>query len=110
MEKIFITIVALYALFVGIYFLYLRAGKRRKKDIVGKGSSIHETGQIKTDIVGKSRFDLSASKPLTAKSKPLAATFWKSDKSDWKWAFICRKIELQISKYSSLQGFEKILK
>ena len=79
MEKIFITIVALYALFVGIYFLYLRAGKRRKKDIVGKGSSIHETGQIKTDIVGKSRFDLSSSKPLTAKSKPLAATPPKSE-------------------------------
>lgn len=79
MEKIFIAVVALYALFVGIYFLYLRAGKRRKKNIVGKGSSIHETGQIKTDIVGKSRFDLSSSKPLTAKSKPLAATPPKSE-------------------------------
>lgn len=79
MEKIFIAVVVLYALFVGIYFLYLRAGKRRKKDIVGKGSSIHETGQIKTDIVGKSRFDLSTSKPLTAKSKPLAATPLKSE-------------------------------
>ena len=79
MEKIFITIVVLYALFVGIYFLYLRAAKRRKKDIVGKGSSIHETGQIKTDIVGKSRFDLSTSKPLTAKSTPLAATSPKSE-------------------------------
>ena len=79
MEKIFIAVVALYALYVGIYFLYLRAGKRRKKNIVGKGSSIHETGQIKTDIVGKSRFDLSTSKPLTAKSKPLAATPPKSE-------------------------------
>jgi hypothetical protein len=79
MEKIFITAVVLYTLFVGIYFLYLKAGKRRKKDIVGKGSSIHETGQIKTDIVGKSRFDLSTSKPLTAKSKPLAATPLKSE-------------------------------
>jgi hypothetical protein len=69
----------LYALFVGIYLLYLRAGKRRKKDIVGKGSSIHETGQIKTDIVGKSRFDLNTPKPLTAKSKPLAATPLKSE-------------------------------
>ena len=84
MKKIFITIVALYALFVGIYFLYLRAGKRRKKDIVGKGSSIHETGQIKTDIVGKSRFDLSASKPLTAKSKPLAATPLKFENREEK--------------------------
>ena len=84
MEKIFITIVALYALFVGIYFLYLRVGNRRKKDIVGKGSSIHETGQIKTDIVGKSRFDLSASKPLTAKSKPLAATPLKFENREEK--------------------------
>jgi hypothetical protein len=74
MEKIFIIVVVLYALFVGIYLLYLKAGKRRKKDIVGKGSSIHETGQIKTDIVGKSRFDLSSPKPLAAKSKPLTAT------------------------------------
>lgn len=79
MEKIFIAIVILYALFVGIYFLYLKAGKRRKKDIVGKGSSIHETGQLKTDIVGKSRFDLNSPKPLTAKSEPLAATSPKSE-------------------------------
>jgi len=79
MEKIFITVVILYALFVGIYLLYLKAGKRRKKDIVGKGSSIHETGQLKTDIVGKSRFDLSTSKPLAAKSEPLAATSLKSE-------------------------------
>jgi hypothetical protein len=79
MEKIFITVVVLYALFVGIYFLWLKAGKRRKKDIVGKGSSIHEAGRLKTDIVGKSRFDLSSSKPLTAKSEPLAATSPKSE-------------------------------
>lgn len=74
MEKIFITIVILYALFVGIYLLYLRTGKRRKKDIVGKGSSIQETSKLKADIVGKSRFDLSASKPLAAIPKPEAAT------------------------------------
>lgn len=74
MGKVFITIILLYSLFVGIYFLYLKAGKRRKKDIVGKGSSIHETGRLKADIVGKSRFDLSTSKPLTAKSEPLTAT------------------------------------
>jgi hypothetical protein len=66
MEKIFITVILLYALFVGIYFLYLKAVKKRKKDIVGKSSSIHETGRLKADIVGKSRFDLSSSKPLTA--------------------------------------------
>ena len=79
MEKIFITIVILYALFVGIYLLYLRTGKRRKKDIVGKGSSIQETGKLKADIVGKSRFDLSASKPLAAIPKPEAATSLKSE-------------------------------
>ena len=79
MEKIFISIVVLYALFVGIYFLYLRAGKRWRKDIVGRGSSIQETGRLKADIVGKSRFALSSSKPLTAKSEPLAATSSKSE-------------------------------
>ena len=79
MEKIFITVVILYALFVGVYLLYLRAGKRRKKDIVGKGSSIQETGKLKADIVGKSRFDLSASKPLAAIPKPLATTSPKSE-------------------------------
>ena len=79
MEKIFITIVVLYALFVGIYFLYLRAGQRRKKDIVGKGSAIHETGRLKTEIVGKSRFDLRASKPIAAIPKPDAATSPKSE-------------------------------
>ncbi len=74
MEKIFIASVALYALFVGLYLLYLNAGKRRKKDIVGKGASIHETGQVKTDIVGKSQFDLTASKPLSSKQEPLTAS------------------------------------
>lgn len=79
MEKAFITVVILYALFVGIYLLYIRAGKRRRKDIVGKGSSIQEKGQLKANIVGKSRFDLNSSKPLNAKSEPLAATSPKSE-------------------------------
>ncbi|NDV84837.1 hypothetical protein [Bacteroides sp. 51] len=79
MEKIFVTIVVLYALFVGIYLLYLRAGKRRKKNIVGQGSSIQETGKLKADIVGKSRFDLSASKPLAAIPEPYTATSPKSE-------------------------------
>ena len=74
MEKIFITVVILYALFVGIYLLRLKVGKRRRKNIVGQGSSIQETGRLKSDIVGKSRFDLSAAKPLTAKSEPLVAS------------------------------------
>lgn len=63
MEKIFITVVVLYALFVGIYFLRAHTRKRRKKNIVGEGTSIHETGRLKADIVGKSRFDLSHSQP-----------------------------------------------
>lgn len=79
MEKIFITVVILYALFVGIYFLYLKVGKRRKKNIIGEGNSIQKTGQIKSDIVGKSRFDLKESKPLDAKSTPLDATPPKSE-------------------------------
>ena len=79
MEKIFITVVILYALFVGIYLLRLKVGKRRRKNIVGQGSSIQETGRLKSDIVGKSRFDLSAAKPLTAKSEPLAASSSKME-------------------------------
>lgn len=79
MEKIFITVVVLYALFVGIYLLWIRAGKRRKKNIVGEGGSIQNAGQLKADIVGKSRFDLQAAKPLTAKSEPLAASSPKNE-------------------------------
>ena len=79
MEKIFIAVVVLYAFFVGIYFLWLRAGKRRKKDIVGKGSTIQETGRLKSDIVGKSTFDINRLKPLAAKSEPLTATSPKSE-------------------------------
>ena len=74
MEKIFITVVVLYALFVAIYLLRLKIGKRRRKNIIGEGSTIQETGRLKSDIVGKSQFDLSAAKPLTAKSEPLAAS------------------------------------
>ena len=81
MEKIFITVVVLYALFVGIYFLRLKVSKRRRKNIVGEGSTIQETGRLKSDIVGKSRFDLSAAKPLTAKSEPLAASSPKTENS-----------------------------
>ena len=81
MEKIFITVVILYALFVGIYLLRLKVGKRRKKNIVGQGSSMQETGCLKSDIVGKSRFDLSAAKPLAAKSEPLAASSPKTENS-----------------------------
>ncbi len=81
MEKIFITVVILYALFVGIYHLRLKVGKRQKKNIVGQGSSIQETGRLKSDIVGKSRFDLSAAKPLAAKSEPLAASSPKTENS-----------------------------
>ena len=79
MEKIFITIVVLYALFVAIYLLRLKVGKRRRKNIIGEGSTIQETGRLKSDIVGKSRFDLSAAKPLAAKSEPLAANSPKTE-------------------------------
>ena len=79
MEKIFITVVVLYALFVGIYFLRIRVSKKRKKNIVGEGSTIQETGRLKSDIVGKSQFDLNAAKPLTAKSEPLAASSSKME-------------------------------
>lgn len=84
MEKIFITAVILYALFVGIYFLWAKAGKRRKKSIIGQGSSIQETGRLKENIVGKSRFDLSASKPLAAKSEPHTATSPESENREEK--------------------------
>ena len=79
MEKIFITVVVLYALFVGIYLLRLKIGKRRRKNIIGEGSTIQETGRLKSDIVGKSQFDLNAAKPLTAKSEPLAASSSKME-------------------------------
>ena len=79
MEKIFITTVVLYSLFVGIYLLWMQAGKKRKKNIIGKGSSIQETGQLKTDSVGKSRFDLKASKPLATISEPHTASSLKTE-------------------------------
>ena len=79
MEKIFITVVVLYALFVAIYLLRLKIGKRRRKNIIDEGSTIQETGRLKSDIVGKSQFDLNAAKPLTAKSEPLAASSSKME-------------------------------
>ncbi|OJV76357.1 MAG: hypothetical protein BGO34_00510 [Bacteroidia bacterium 44-10] len=79
MEKIFITVVILYALFVAIYLLQLKVGKRRRKNIIGEGSTIQETGRLKSDIVGKSRFDLREAKPLAAKSEPLAASSPKTE-------------------------------
>jgi len=81
MAKIFITIVVLYALFVAICFLRLKLAKRRKKDIVGKGTSISETGNLKTDIVGKSKFEKPATTPLAAKSTPLTASLQENEKT-----------------------------
>lgn len=74
MEKIFISIVVLYVLFVAIYFLWLKLAKRQKKDIIGKGGVVSETSIMKTDIVGKSKFDARDSKPTASKSTPLNAT------------------------------------
>ncbi len=82
MGKILISITVLYALSVGIYFLRIRTGKKPKKNIIGKGSKIHETGPLKSDIIGKSRFDLNALKPLNAKEEPLGAEPSKSEKRE----------------------------
>lgn len=79
MEKIFITVVILYALFVAIYFVRANTRKRRKKNIVGAGNSVHETERKKADIVGKSTFDIKQSTPLTSNSKPLAASSPKTE-------------------------------
>ena len=74
MEKIFLTVVMLYALFVALYLFRLKLEKKRRKDIVGTGSAIDKTGNLKTDIVGKSKFDGTRSTPLASKSTPLTAT------------------------------------
>jgi len=79
MEKIFITIVVSYALFVGIYLLRLKVSKRQRKNIVGEGSTIQEIGRLKSDIVGKSQFDLREAVPIHAKAVPVHATPLKSE-------------------------------
>lgn len=84
MEKIIIGAIALYALFVGILLWWLNAGKRRKKEIIGRGGSWGENRTLKSDIVGKSRFDLSTSKPLITNPKPLAASSQKTENSSGK--------------------------
>lgn len=80
MAKIFITIVVLYALFVAISLLRLNLSKRRKKDIIGKGNTIPEKGNLKTDIVGKSKYEKAATTPLIPKSTPLATTSPENEK------------------------------
>lgn len=77
---IYITVVVLYALFVAICLFRLKLSNRRKKDIVGKGNTIPETGNLKTDIVGKSKYEKSATTPLLSKSKPLATTSHENEK------------------------------
>jgi hypothetical protein len=80
MAMIYITVVVLYALFVAICLFRLKLPNRRKKDIVGKGNTIPETGNLKTDIVGKSKFEKSATTPLLSKSEPLATTSPENEK------------------------------
>lgn len=81
MEKLFLIIIVLYGLFVGIYLLRPIVSKNRKKSMIGDGGSPGETGQLKANIVGKSRFDLGASTPKAAISTPLAATSAESEKA-----------------------------
>lgn len=81
MAKVFITLILVYSLYVIYYLFRERSRKKRRKDIVGKGTSIDEAGRVKTDIVGKSTFDLKVSKPLASKPEPLTATTPKSEKS-----------------------------
>lgn len=71
MEKILTGIILLYALFVAVYLTWLRAGRIRKKHIIGRSGSYPEGKRLKSDIVGKSRFKLSSSMPLAANAKPL---------------------------------------
>ena len=79
MEKLFIIVVVLYALFVSICLLRIRLSRKRKKDIVGKSSSKQAQEQSRSDIVGKSSFILKQSKPLQANAKPLASDSPKSE-------------------------------
>lgn len=74
MDKIFITAIVLYALFVALYLLRLKTEKRRKKEIVGQGSALCKTVNLKTDIVGKSKFVATCPTPLVAQSAPQTAT------------------------------------
>lgn len=80
MAKIYITVIVLYALFVAICLFRLELSKSRRKDIVGKGNTIPETGNLKTDIVGKSKYEKAATTPLLSKSKPLATTSHENEK------------------------------
>jgi hypothetical protein len=74
MSSIFLIIVISYAVFVGLYFLYLcNIGKRRKKSVIGRGNSYREKGHLKVDIMGKSKFKFNHSKPLASELKPLAS-------------------------------------
>lgn len=84
MGKIYITVLVLYVLFAVLYLFRLRLEKRRYKDIVGKGSSISDTGNLKTDIVGKSKFDENELKPVASKAKPLTATLPENEKETEK--------------------------
>lgn len=63
MEKIFITVTVLYALFVALFLFRAKTTQKRKKDIIGRGSSGPEPGKLKTNIIGKSKFTLSHSLP-----------------------------------------------
>lgn len=74
MSNIFLIIVISYAVFVGLYFLYLcNIGKKRRKSIIGRGNSFRENSPLKADIMGKSKFYFNHSRPLASELKPLAS-------------------------------------
>lgn len=82
MEKIFTSIVILYALFVALYLSWLRIRRRSRKDIVGKGGLTVVPKQLKSEIIGKSTFDIRQLKPLDAKPLPQDSSLPESEKSN----------------------------
>lgn len=79
MEKIFITVLILYSLFVAICFVRIKTMQKRNKDIIGKGAQANEANAKKTDIVGKSKFVKLELTPLATKPEPLGATSQKPE-------------------------------
>lgn len=82
MEKIFASIVILYSLFVALYLSWLRIRRKSKRDIVGKGGSFAVAKQLKSEIIGKSTFDIKQLKPLDAKPLPQDSSLPESEKSN----------------------------
>ena len=77
--KVYVAVILLYTLFVIFFLFRFKQAKRRKKEVIGKGSIVNSKGN-KTDIIGKSKFRNTHLAPSITIPEPLTSISSENEK------------------------------